>query len=664
MSVKPASSPAPAEHWDVEDEIDLRKYLETVLYRWREILFINLLVVVAAAAGVLGLRAVRQPVYEATSTAAIVRTSTNVQFDSRFQTSSDLPSGQDLNSRRTTLLALVLSGSIADKVVTELGSMLTEDEREPINLLESVEAELDTPEGRTGNSDLIKISVTTDSPEKAAAIANAWAKYYVQEVNRIYGQVPDEMLASVANELADAQTAYETAQAELEEFMAASSLESLRRQLQERNTTINQLQNGKTAALNTFVTELLNNYQRIIQTYLDAQTSNQLLAFREEQIGQRGLVRAYMDAYNAALADNVTVHTERDRVLLRQYYDRWLQTTALLGTAQTLLRQLEEGGEASVSNTALALQLLKIQLAASTPAPSLITGLYTAESQDIPSVTIRNDQLGDGSQQAIPSVQNVQVIQPSTTGQPPTAVTAPTYQLLLPESNDTNLVSLRADINGLITALRAQIDELDQQINDLNEAWQAGKQYPPLVLPDENNLLQAVEDAYPAIFKVGVFSAIGAEAATGSDLPQAGQQQATTLLNMATAEALPSNSSDTALDSTIAQLEEEARQLQSKVEAEEAIKLQFIQKRDLAWESLKALSNKQAELRLARAAANSEVRAATPAVAPAEPVRFVSLLLVLVVAAIAGLFLAVLIAFLLEFMGRPPLFTRERRSAT
>ena len=72
---------------------------------------------------------------------------------------------------------------------------------------------------------------------------------------------------------------------------------------------------------------------------------------------------------------------------------------------------------------------------------------------------------------------------------------------------------------------------------------------------------------------------------------------------------------------TIAQLEEQLRTLQGQIEVERARNLQFTEERDLTWESVKALSNKQAELQLARAAANSEVRLSGQAVPSMNPCR-------------------------------------------
>ena len=208
MTVQSTKGPAPAESWEADDEIDLRKYIDILLKRWREILFFTVLIIVLAAAAVFALRAMEIPVYEASANVAIVRTQTDVNFDDRFTTSSDSNRAQDVTSRRAALVGLANSGTIAEAVIAELGDQLDEEQREPATLLRRIDASLSTQNGRTGQSDLIEIMAKAESPAAAAAIANSWAKHYVQEVNRIYGQVPDEMMASVDQELSQAQTKY------------------------------------------------------------------------------------------------------------------------------------------------------------------------------------------------------------------------------------------------------------------------------------------------------------------------------------------------------------------------------------------------------------------------------------------------------------------------
>jgi uncharacterized protein involved in exopolysaccharide biosynthesis len=110
------------------------------------------------------------------------------------------------------------------------------------------------------------------------------------------------------------------------------------------------------------------------------------------------------------------------------------------------------------------------------------------------------------------------------------------------------------------------------------------------------------------------------------------------------------------LAADVIRLEEEVRALRALREQENANALQLIQQRDLAWEALRTVSSKVTELKLARAAAGSEVRFAAEAVAPIQPERGLSLLIVVAVAAAAGLMVALFVVFLANYQGRKPLF--------
>lgn len=215
--------------WAAEDEIDLRKYLDILIRWWREIALITLTTVVLAALGILAMRLLLPAQYEASADVAIVRTISDVNFDERFRTNAE-ELGTDvtsLSARRSALLGLVATGSIAQEVITQLGDTLSVEEQNPANLLDMVSAELASANGARGDSDLIRITVTANNAEKAAAIANAWARIYVREVNTIYGQVPNEVMASIQTELAAAETQYLTSQANLEAFTASNRIDEL-----------------------------------------------------------------------------------------------------------------------------------------------------------------------------------------------------------------------------------------------------------------------------------------------------------------------------------------------------------------------------------------------------------------------------------------------------
>ena len=221
-------TPAP-ERWAAEDEIDLRQYLDVLIRWWREIVLITLSAMVLAAVGILLSRLILPAQYEASANVAIVRTVSDVNFDERFRTNPEelRTDTASLSARRSALLGLVATGAIADEVITQLGDTLTAEERRPANLLEMVEASLGSADGTRSDSDLVRITVTANDPEKAAAIANAWAHLYVREVNTIYAQVPNEVLASIQNELAAAQKQYLDSQANLETFIAGNRIDEL-----------------------------------------------------------------------------------------------------------------------------------------------------------------------------------------------------------------------------------------------------------------------------------------------------------------------------------------------------------------------------------------------------------------------------------------------------
>ncbi len=223
----------PRDTWAAEDEIDLRQYLDVLIRWWREIVAITLGTVVLAAVGIMIMRLVLPPEFEASADVAIVRTVSDVNFDERFRTNPE-ELGLDtinLSARRSALLGLVSTGAIAQEVVTQLGDTLSTEEQNPANLLEMVEGELANINGAGSDSDLIRITVTSDDPEKAAAIANAWAPIYVHTVNTIYGQVPNEVLESIQAELATAELAYLTNQANLEAFIANNRVDALTNQV-------------------------------------------------------------------------------------------------------------------------------------------------------------------------------------------------------------------------------------------------------------------------------------------------------------------------------------------------------------------------------------------------------------------------------------------------
>ena len=599
----------------MEDEIDLREYVLVLARWWREIVAITLLTVAVAVVGVLATRSMLPPQYEATAVVAIAPVRSQVTFEERFLTLSpedlqDLAANQ--SARRQALLGLVKTGAVAQAVIDRLGDdILAEEERTPAVLLGMVQAELAAQDNRRAESDLIQIRAVADSPQKAAAIATAWAEEYVDHVNTLYGQLPPDLLASVQQQLAEAQGTYEQAQQELERFLGENRLDQLQRRIQEKQAIIESLYQSRQTALTSLVDAELKARQQIIAAYIDALATNEVLAFTKEQEAKRKLFSALADAdIQAKLA--VFDQQVQDRIqTLAQHYAERRRLARLLEDAQALRRQTEQGGGASVASNGLALLLLKAQAYASS------TGLP-----------------GD-----------LQVAVDALAAPAPD----PAAQL--------------ADLDALIQAIETRTAQLEVAIAAESQALFDNRGYALLDAqrPPDDPLFAAMVERYPDLFTIGTLASLVDQVDEDSPLINQSRQRAQELLQLEGLAEVPSYmaAADPILQA-IDRLEQEILALESQREAEAARKKELTQKRDLAWTTLTTLRNKVTELELSATAADTEVRFAAPAVEPVEPVSRVGLLTALALAGVVGLLLALFIVFFANMMEMEPPLGRLR----
>jgi len=585
---------------EYDDEIDLSVYLDVLIRWWREIALITVLSAVVAGGAVFVLRQTQQAQYKATATAVIARVSSNVNIDERFlTTSSDGAANSAAASRRAALLGLVKSGAIARSVIDELGAQWFDEERDPAALLENVEAKLAPgPDARTP-SDLIQITVTADDPEKAAAIANAWSRDYVDEVNAIYGQVPEDVVTSVEAEQAAVEQRYLGAQETLETFIGDSQIDSLTRQLETDRALLETLKLGQITAASAVIDRDMNARIDLFNRLLDAEVLPSL-ALLEQQTTQ-----------------NVQVIT--DLLAIRS------QIQQSLGQARTLQAQVSAGGDAAAATNALALQLLKAQVFASTsPASAMI----------------------------LPN----------------------SLQLNVNAAAPVTVAEQQADVDALITALEGYLTQIDDQIEAIGEDVLANESYQFVdELTDRGFTLSsslAADVPAPSDGDAAAVSAVG-EDVDGSQQAESSLSQAIAasydslfglgaLANQAQVGGVGAAGAD-ALADAIAELEKNIQTLSAQLEGEEATQRQLSQQRDLAWTAYDTLSNKIVELNLARSAADSEVRTGAPAIPPVRPVSGVSLIMTTALAGAVGFMFAIFLAFFATYMGQQP-FLRRRRT--
>ena len=207
-------------------------------------------------------------------------------------------------------------GGVAGKVLEQLGGLLEDDRYSVVDLLESVEAELVTlgVATRRNQSDLIRITVSAASPQKAAAIADAWSREYVDAVNLLYQQVPQDLIDSVQNKLGEAKATYEDSQKRLETFLAENPIGQLDRKA------------------NSILEEIA--------------SLHELSKLRSYSLRHR------------------TLHTNIE--LIDDYYVTKRRLTNLLEDVRSLRFEIGKGGEAGSVSNETAIQLIKIQAYAMT----------------------------------------------------------------------------------------------------------------------------------------------------------------------------------------------------------------------------------------------------------------------------------------------------------
>ena len=112
----------------MELEIDLRRYIQILLSRWKFVLAAAVVAGVAAMAASFALPAI----YEARAGLIVSRARSQVTFEPKFQTLSEeefTSMRVDPKVRQYTLEALVRSPVVEAEVIEELGSVLEPEER-------------------------------------------------------------------------------------------------------------------------------------------------------------------------------------------------------------------------------------------------------------------------------------------------------------------------------------------------------------------------------------------------------------------------------------------------------------------------------------------------------------------------------------------------------
>jgi succinoglycan biosynthesis transport protein ExoP len=204
----------------MEEEIDLRAYVEVLIRHWKWIAGLAL----AAAVTAFVVSTSLPPTYEASAVVIITQPRYQMQFDPRFKTVDQWTPAYKAFPTLATSDEVLQNVLHAHTPSPEAGI-----EAWKLGALSGmVEA---TSEG---DPSLVVLSVRSRSPEDAAAIANLWANALIERGNQIYSEREDDV-AFFEAQVAQAGRALDEADAALIEFEARSQesivsaqLESLR----------------------------------------------------------------------------------------------------------------------------------------------------------------------------------------------------------------------------------------------------------------------------------------------------------------------------------------------------------------------------------------------------------------------------------------------------
>lgn len=220
----------------MEEEIDLRQYIEVILKRWYWIVGISLV----AAILTYFLSNSLAPVYEAEAKVLILRAQTDISFEPTIRSEVG---GQNVRDYQQTLVSLVKSNNVASAILDSAQELLGDSELDVDSLLGKVDTE--------NLANLITIKVTNKNPSTAAELTNLWIEAYEAYVNRLYSNQGSEILKEIKEQVAEADSAYRSSQDNLEQFLLENQITTYERNLQ-------------------FMKEELNAKYAVLQTGLEA----------------------------------------------------------------------------------------------------------------------------------------------------------------------------------------------------------------------------------------------------------------------------------------------------------------------------------------------------------------------------------------------------------
>jgi len=635
-------------------------------------------------------------IYEAVAGVVMLKSKAEISLGSGFKslTEEDMVFSQELASevivdrttrRMSSLVGMVFNAAIARQVADELRDILTEEERQLSLLGGSVRGEVYVPKESQEStaSDTIHIIVSNRDPEKAAAVANAWAQAYETHVNSVYGKTSAVPFADISEQVRKARGEYDRAQEVLITFLSEDDrINELEREIAEETMIIERLRSGRRTAISSIVDKEVEIKQRLIGAYLDDEATNRLFAFDKGQQAKRQILGAWIDAeianriaainrdrnvrlkmFNTSVEAEIdsrlrVFNHQRDELLrdLEEAYARKHRLEGLLVEARLMREQLVKGGENAARSSGLSVFAFKSRIfAAASGLPFNELNIDTSSIEALSPQVSAEEQIADLDGLIAAMEEELAAWDVSIQEQSEAMLRGEGYdflELLSPEylsiaTSQTALVTDTASVMDTVVVSTTLSNFVVQRYNDLFDLGAMARSAEDVAT--DTPLFAEIEALYPKLFAKDAWMLLAESMPEDTELGNLAAQMARNLLQMRGWEdVLTYSVLDEPLSKEIVQREDYVRLLQADILRLNQTKLDLRQDRDLAWQAYSTLLSKEQELGIDAASEDIEVRFATPALPPNSPVSPNKRMNVAIGGAL-GLMLGVFSAFALEW---------------
>lgn len=165
----------------MEDEIDLRVYINTLIRYWKLIAGLT----VAAAVVAFAVTSLLPPSYQATAVIVITRPLYQFQFSPQIQNLENANTQQLLTGKAA--LDLATGDAMLQQVLDAIGNDLPAKERTLTALRGMAKARAG------GDPSIVNLVVNNRDPQRVTKIANTWANLCVQQINDLFGQSAEQL---------------------------------------------------------------------------------------------------------------------------------------------------------------------------------------------------------------------------------------------------------------------------------------------------------------------------------------------------------------------------------------------------------------------------------------------------------------------------------------